>query len=44
LQNEKLSENAEQLGKILLEELKSIRHKKIKTVRGKGLFCAHGHR
>lgn len=40
LQNEKLSENAERLGKILLGELKSIRHKKIKTVRGKGLFCA----
>ena len=34
------SENAERLGKILLNELKSIRHKKIKTVRGRGLFCA----
>ena len=40
LQNEKLCENAERLGKILLSELKSIRHPKIKTVRGKGLFCA----
>lgn len=40
LQNEHLSENADRLGKILLSELKSIRHKKVKTVRGKGLFCA----
>src|SRR5258706_158247 len=40
LQNENMSANAESLGKILLAELKSIRHPKIKTVRGKGLFCA----
>jgi ornithine--oxo-acid transaminase len=40
LQNENLSANAERLGKILLAELKSIRHPKIKVVRGKGLFCA----
>ena len=40
LQKEKLAQNADRLGKILLDELKSIRHKKIKTVRGKGLFCA----
>ncbi len=40
LKDEKLSENAERLGKILLKELKSIRHPMIKLVRGKGLFCA----
>src|SRR5258706_906215 len=40
LQNENLSSNAERLGKILLAELKRIRHPKIKTVLGKGLFCA----
>jgi ornithine--oxo-acid transaminase len=40
LQKENLCDNAERLGKILLAELKSIRHPKIKTVRGKGLFCA----
>jgi len=40
LQKENLSDNAGRLGKILLSELKNIRHPKIKTVRGKGLFCA----
>jgi ornithine--oxo-acid transaminase len=43
LKEEKLSENSERLGKILLNELKSIQASYpdlIKTVRGKGLFCA----
>lgn len=40
LRDEKLAENAERLGKILLAELKSIRHEMIELVRGKGLFCA----
>jgi len=40
LKEEKLSENAQRLGKILLDELKSIRHPMIQLVRGKGLFCA----
>ncbi len=40
LQDEKLSENAERLGKILLKELKAINHPMIQLVRGKGLFCA----
>ncbi len=40
LKSEKLSENAERLGKILLAELKSIKHEIIELVRGKGLFCA----
>ena len=40
LQKENLCGNAARLGKILLSELKSISHPKIKTVRGKGLFCA----
>ncbi len=40
LKDEKLAENAEKLGKILLEELKSIRHDHIQLVRGRGLFCA----
>lgn len=43
LKDEKLSENSERLGKILLQELELL-HKAypelIKTVRGKGLFCA----
>jgi len=38
--DEKLSENAGRLGKILLSELKTIRHDHITLVRGKGLFCA----
>lgn len=38
--DEKLAENAERLGKILLAELKSIKHDHITLVRGKGLFCA----
>jgi ornithine--oxo-acid transaminase len=43
LKEEKLSENSEKLGKLLLNELKSIQASYpdlIKTVRGKGLFCA----
>jgi len=40
LTDEGLSENAERLGKVLLKELKSIRHPMIQLVRGKGLFCA----
>ena len=40
LTDEGLSENAECLGKVLLKELKSIRHPMIQLVRGKGLFCA----
>ncbi len=40
LKEEKLVENAERLGTILFNELKSIRHEMIQAVRGKGLFCA----
>lgn len=40
LKDERLAENAERLGKILLSELQSIRHPQIELVRGKGLFCA----
>lgn len=43
LKEEKLSENSERLGKILLNELKAIQAENpelVKTVRGKGLFCA----
>jgi ornithine--oxo-acid transaminase len=43
LKDEKLSENSEQLGKILLKELKAIQAEYpeiIRTVRGKGLFAA----
>jgi ornithine--oxo-acid transaminase len=43
LKEEKLSENSERLGKILLSELKAIQAENpelIKLVRGKGLFCA----
>ncbi|MGZ4058540.1 MAG: ornithine--oxo-acid transaminase, partial [Bacteroidia bacterium] len=43
LKEEKLSENSERLGKILLNELKAIQASYpdlIKSVRGKGLFCA----
>lgn len=43
LKDEKLSENSERLGKILLNELKKIQAENpelIKLVRGKGLFCA----
>jgi ornithine--oxo-acid transaminase len=40
LKDERLSENAERLGKILLQELKAISHPMIQLVRGKGLFCA----
>lgn len=40
LKDEKLAENAERLGKILLAELKAIKHDHIKLVRGRGLFCA----
>ena len=38
--DEKLAENAERLGKILLSELKKIKNDHIVLVRGKGLFCA----
>lgn len=40
LLEEKLCENAEKLGKILLEELNKIPKNKIATVRGRGLMCA----
>jgi ornithine--oxo-acid transaminase len=40
LKEEKLVENAERLGKILLEELQKISHPQIVLVRGRGLFCA----
>ncbi|MCW3082752.1 MAG: ornithine aminotransferase [Bacteroidetes bacterium] len=43
LKEEKLVENSERLGKLLLNELKAIQAsypELIKTVRGKGLFCA----
>ena len=40
LRDEKLAENAERLGKILIEELQSIRHDHVQLVRGRGLFCA----
>jgi ornithine--oxo-acid transaminase len=40
LKDEKLSENADRLGKILLSELQTMNHPQIKLVRGKGLFCA----
>ena len=40
LKEERLVENAEKLGKILLDELKSMKHHLIQLVRGKGLFCA----
>ncbi|MCE3278652.1 MAG: putative acetylornithine aminotransferase [Bacteroidetes bacterium] len=43
LKEEKLAENSDRLGKILLKEFKSIQAgnpELIKTVRGKGLFCA----
>jgi ornithine--oxo-acid transaminase len=43
LKEEKLSENSARLGKILLTELQAIQKaypELVKTVRGKGLFCA----
>lgn len=43
LKEEQLSENSERLGKLLLKELKAIQAsypELVKTVRGKGLFCA----
>lgn len=43
LKEEQLSENSERLGKLLLKELKAIQAENpdlVKTVRGKGLFCA----
>ncbi|HET6992683.1 MAG TPA: ornithine--oxo-acid transaminase [Bacteroidia bacterium] len=40
LKNEKLPENSERLGKILREELKKIKSRRIELVRGKGLFNA----
>jgi ornithine--oxo-acid transaminase len=38
--NEKLAENSNYLGEILLSELGKIKHRQIELVRGKGLFCA----
>ncbi|CAN5515490.1 ornithine--oxo-acid transaminase [soil metagenome] len=40
LKDEKLAENAESLGAVLLKALKAIKHPMIQLVRGKGLFCA----
>lgn len=43
LKEERLSENSERLGKLLLKELKAIQAERpelVKEVRGKGLFCA----
>lgn len=43
LKEEQLSENSERLGKLLLNELKTIQAENpelVKIVRGKGLFCA----
>ena len=43
LKEEKLAENSERLGKVLLNELKAIQAsypELVKQVRGKGLFCA----
>jgi ornithine--oxo-acid transaminase len=40
LLDEKLPENAEKLGNILLSELQLLKHDFIRFVRGKGLFCA----
>lgn len=40
LKDEKLCENSERLGKILRDELKKIKSKRITLVRGKGLFNA----
>lgn len=40
LMDESLAENSATMGKILLDELKSIQHPMIKEVRGLGLFCA----
>ncbi|MEO6241202.1 MAG: ornithine--oxo-acid transaminase [Bacteroidia bacterium] len=40
LRDEKLCENSERLGKILRDELKKIKSKRISIVRGKGLFNA----
>lgn len=43
LKEEKMAENSEKLGKLLLQELQAIQQSRpelVKTVRGKGLFCA----
>ena len=40
LVGERMPENAERLGKILLSELRSMKHDFVSLVRGKGLFCA----
>lgn len=40
IKEENLCENSERLGRILLKELRNIRHSKIRLVRGLGLFCA----
>ncbi|MCC7232703.1 MAG: ornithine--oxo-acid transaminase, partial [Bacteroidia bacterium] len=40
IKEENLCENSERLGRILLKELRNIRHSRIRLVRGLGLFCA----
>ena len=40
LVDEKLSENAAELGEFFINELKTIDHSRIKEIRGKGLFVA----
>lgn len=40
LLEEKLCENAERVGKVLLEELNKIPKSQVTTVRGRGLMCA----
>ena len=40
LKEERLAENSERLGALLLSGLKAIDHPMIRLVRGKGLFCA----
>lgn len=40
LRDERLAENSERLGALLLKELSAIQHPMIRHVRGKGLFCA----
>ena len=40
LKEEELPQNAERMGKLLLDGLKSLKHPMIQSVRGKGLLCA----
>jgi ornithine--oxo-acid transaminase len=40
LENEKMAENAEQMGQLLRKELQQIKDPRIKTIRGKGLLNA----